>query len=169
MSSKKSIKDYKDASVVEETIYAGYGHTNIVFEPINFWAKAGIKIDMYSEMDTLNYIKQGVQKSVLNKTMQAIGFSLEDMAAILHTTDRTLRRYTDKTKLNTEQSERVLELAKLYSYGESVFGDLENFKLWMNSNIQALNNQTPKSFLDTSLGIQLITNCIGRLEHGVYS
>jgi putative toxin-antitoxin system antitoxin component (TIGR02293 family) len=165
MSKNKTIEKSNSFDIVEEPVYAGYGQAPIA----NFWSKAGIKIDMHSEMETLTYIKEGVQKSILNKTMIAAGFSLEDMAAILHITDRTLRRYTDKTKLNTEQSERVLELAKLYSYGESVFGNLDNFKLWMDSHIQALNNQKPKEFLDTSLGIQLITNCIGRLEYGVYS
>jgi putative toxin-antitoxin system antitoxin component (TIGR02293 family) len=136
---------------------------------ISFWSKAGISANIHSDLDTLNYIKAGVQKKVLTKTMAATGFSLEDMAGILHTTDRTLRRYSEKTKLNTEQSERLIELAKLYNYGEAVFGGLDNFKLWMESNILALNNAKPKSFLDTSLGIQLITNCITRLEYGVYS
>jgi putative toxin-antitoxin system antitoxin component (TIGR02293 family) len=146
-----------------------YGAYTAIQPVNNFWSNAGISVNINSDIDTLLYIKSGIKKSVLTKTMLAAGFSLEDMAGILHTTDRTLRRYTEQTMLNTEQSERLIELAKLYNYGEAVFGNLDNFKIWMNSPIQALNNNIPKTFLDTSLGIQLITNCITRLEYGVYS
>jgi putative toxin-antitoxin system antitoxin component (TIGR02293 family) len=164
--SKKYSLEPAAVSVVSENEYAYYTPTKPL---INFWNKAGINVNINSDIDTLHYIKSGIKKSVLTKTMAAAGFSLEDMASILHTTDRTLRRYTEQTMLNTEQSERLIELAKLYNYGEAVFGNLDNFKIWMDSPIQALNNSIPKSFLDTSLGIQLITNCITRLEYGVYS
>jgi putative toxin-antitoxin system antitoxin component (TIGR02293 family) len=91
------------------------------------------------------------------------------MAVILHTTDRTLRRYTDSTTLNTEQSERIIELAKLYTFGSDVFDGLENFKEWINQPLTALNSSSPKSYLDTSLGIKLLMQLLNRIEHGIYS
>jgi putative toxin-antitoxin system antitoxin component (TIGR02293 family) len=136
---------------------------------LSFWKSIGINKNISADEDRLHLIKSGIPKSTLNKLLQTMDISLEDMADILHTTDRTLRRYTDATILNTEQSERILELAKLYSYGKLVFDSLPTFKSWMNIPIVALGNKAPMQFLDTSLGINMVTQVLGRIEHGIYS
>lgn len=131
--------------------------------------KIGYISNTSSEMDVLNLIKKGIPKKALDKTMQMMDFSLDEMSSILHVSERTLRRYDDKTHLNIEQSERIIELNNLYNYGVEVFGNLINFKSWINSPIMALGQQKPKEFLDTSLGIQMLKNILGRIEQGVYS
>lgn len=122
-----------------------------------------------SEMDILKVIKKGVSKKTLDQTLQMMGFSLEDMAGLLHISERTLRRYDDSTTLNAEQSERIVELNNLYHYGAEVFGALALFKKWVNSPVLALGNKKPREFLDTSLGISILQNILGKIEYGVYS
>ena len=95
--------------------------------------------------------------------------SASEIASILHTSERTLRRYTTETLLNPEQSERIIELARLFSRGSEVFGSLDNFKTWMNSTIVALGNIKPKELLDTSLGIEILQEELGRIEHGIFA
>ena len=123
----------------------------------------------FSDMDMLRVIKGGLSKKALDKTMQMMGFSLDDMSGVLHISERTLRRYDDKTVLNTEQSERIVELNNLYRYGIEVFGSLSDFKQWVNSPVLALGDKKPREFLDTSLGITILKKILGRIEHGVYS
>ena len=91
------------------------------------------------------------------------------MAAIVHTSDRTLRRYTANQKLSQEQSERMIEMARLYSRGEEVFGTMDKFKQWMDNTILALGNKKPKEYLDTSMGINMLMNELGRIEHGIFA
>ena len=43
------------------------------------------------------------------------------------------------------------------------------FQEWMNSEIQGLGFEKPLSLLDTSIGIQILINELGRLEHGIVS
>jgi putative toxin-antitoxin system antitoxin component (TIGR02293 family) len=129
----------------------------------------GINANAQNDFELVNYIKKGVQKNVLEKTMAKTGLSIEEMASILHTTDRTLRRYKSKTILNPEQSERLVELGVLYSRGQELFGSLDLFKTWMESDLVALSGNNPKQFLDTSLGIQLLLQLLGRIEYGIYS
>lgn len=102
--------------------------------------------------------------------MKTTGISVTEMAGIIHTSDRTLRRYTsDDTVLNPEQSERALELARLYSRGEEVFGSIDAFNQWMNSQVTALGNKKPKEYLDTSIGFEMLMEEVGRIEHGVFA
>jgi putative toxin-antitoxin system antitoxin component (TIGR02293 family) len=163
---KKIPKDYPDVIIpetkVEEPMIAYQVETN-------FWKQAGISTNLHSDLDTLDLIKKGVKKSVLSKCMDLFDFSLEEMADIIHTSDRTLRRYTSNTVLNMEQSERVIELAKLYNVGKDVFGSLEAFNAWMQHPLQAFNFQMPKQFLNTSLGIKLIHSVLAKIEYGIYS
>lgn len=119
--------------------------------------------------DFIGIIREGVPKKSLDHLMDNTGLTVAEISTIIRTSDRTLRRYTARQKLNPEQSERIIELAKLYSRGEEIFGSMEAFKQWMNSTVMALGNKKPKTYLDTSLGINLLMNELGRIEHGIFA
>ena len=117
----------------------------------------------------LKLIRGGLTRGSLDTLMKKTGLDIYELADILEVTDRTLRRYTAEEVLNKRLSERALEIAKLYSRGEEVFGDAPSFKQWMDTEVPALGHQKPKSFLDTSLGIQMLMDELGRIEHGVFA
>ncbi|HRP54974.1 antitoxin Xre-like helix-turn-helix domain-containing protein [Agriterribacter sp.] len=119
--------------------------------------------------DFIGIIREGVPKKSLDHLMDNTGLTVSEISAIIRTSDRTLRRYTARQKLNPEQSERIIELARLYSRGEEVFGSMDAFKQWMNSTVVALGNKKPKTYLDTSLGITLLMNELGKIEHGIFA
>src|SRR5262245_9499821 len=73
-------------------------------------------------LEAIGKIRGGLQKNVLDKFMAVSGFSLADMARILHTSERTLQRYTASHLLNADQSERILELLQLFDRGCEVLG-----------------------------------------------
>ncbi|MCU0395969.1 MAG: DUF2384 domain-containing protein [Chitinophagaceae bacterium] len=117
----------------------------------------------------LSVIRGGLPRHSLDALLEKTGLTLHEMSQILDTTDRTLRRHEPGTLLSREHSERLLEIARLYSRGEEVFGSLDVFRAWMGSPIPALGGLQPKSFLDTSLGIGLLMSELGRIEHGVFA
>ncbi len=122
-----------------------------------------------SDNDFIELIREGVPKEAMNNLMHKTGITTMEMASITHTSDRTLRRYESKDKLPQEQSERVIELARLYSKGSEVFGALDYFKEWMNTRLIPLGDKKPKEFLDTSLGIDMLMKELGRIEHGIFA
>ncbi len=138
---------------------------------IAFMGMSGKKnyTELENEADFIEIIRKGVPKKVLDFLMLRIGMTTNEMAGVLHVSERTLRRHSPQTVLNQEQSERLIELARLYSRGEEVFTHIERFKEWMNSTITALGKKKPKEFLDTSIGIGLLMDELGRIEHGVYA
>jgi putative toxin-antitoxin system antitoxin component (TIGR02293 family) len=122
-----------------------------------------------TEERQLKLIRGGLTRGSLDTLMNKTGLDIYELADILEITDRTLRRYTSNEVLNKRLSERALEIAKLYSRGEEVFGDAPSFKQWMDTEVPALGHRKPKSFLDTSLGIQMLMDELGRIEHGVFA
>lgn len=119
--------------------------------------------------DFITCIREGIPRKALDELMSYTGITLNEITAILHISERTLRRYTPHQKLNESQTERLIEIAKLYSRGEQILGSLDAFKEWMNSTVMALGNKKPKIFLDTSIGIDMLMNELGRMEHGIFA
>lgn len=119
--------------------------------------------------DFIACIREGIPRKALDELMAYTGITTDEISAILHISSRTLRRYTPQQKLNESQTERLIEIAKLYSRGEEVLGSINAFKEWMNSTVMALGNKKPKTFLDTSLGIDILMNELGRIERGIFA
>jgi putative toxin-antitoxin system antitoxin component (TIGR02293 family) len=119
--------------------------------------------------DLIPLIKKGIPRKSLDNLLMVTGISPAEMAGIMHTSDRTLRRYKPSKLLNAEQSEKVIQLALLYSRGEEVFESLEGFKTWMESTVIPLGNKPPKVLLDTSIGIEILMDELGRIEQGVFA
>ena len=67
--------------------------------------------------DFIICIREGVPKKALDNLIEVTGITTLEMADIVRTSDRTLRRYSPKQKLNAEQSERVIELSSKASEG----------------------------------------------------
>ena len=63
-----------------------------------------------------------------------------------------------------ETSERIYELAKLYSLGYEVFDSEENFKQWLISPSKSLGGREPFELLDSSFGFQVVQNEIVRIH-----
>lgn len=122
-----------------------------------------------NNMDFIRCIREGLPRKSLDSLLHVTGITTDEITGIIRTSDRTLRRYGAEQKLSAEQTERLIEIAKLYSRGEEVLGSMEAFKEWMDSTVLALGNNKPKAFLDTSIGIEMLMNELGRIEHGIFA
>tara|TARA_R110002020_G_scaffold21009_6_gene71359 strand:+ start:19651 stop:20145 length:495 start_codon:yes stop_codon:yes gene_type:complete len=92
----------------------------------------------------------------------------QDWAAILDTTLRTLLRYKkDNKTFAPKQTEKIIEIQQLMHYGEKVFGSLHSFHSWLLMENVALGGIVPKELLDTSVGLGMVKDSLGRIEHGV--
>ena len=158
--------------IVEEPIVTyGQAHNTIAERSIGLMGMGGKRgfSDIKNDNDFINVIRTGIPKQAMTNLMDIAEITLNEMASIVHTSDRTLRRYSAQQKLSQEQSERMIEMAKLYSRGEEVFGGMEKFKQWMDTVLLPFGNKKPKAFLDTSLGINMIMDELGRIEHGIFA
>lgn len=170
MKATKRHTDATDESVVNEPM-AMYMAASPAMRTIGVMGMNGKKeFDaIKSENDFIALIRNGIPKQAMNHLMDVADLTLMEMAAITHTSDRTLRRYKPQEKLSQEQSERMIELAKLYSRGEVVLGSMQSFRQWMDTALFQLGNKKPKEFLDTSIGINMLLDELGRIEHGIFA
>lgn len=129
----------------------------------------GSNYTVSTDFDLLKLARKGVSKKALVSLAKRISLTIQELAGIMHISERTLQRYTPATLIKTEHAEKAIELARLYERGTEVFGTMDNFNDWMKTPNYTLNGETPLSLLDTSIGFELILQTLGRIEYGVFS
>jgi putative toxin-antitoxin system antitoxin component (TIGR02293 family) len=125
-------------------------------------------VDDKNALDIIDVVRKGISYSDFNKIAVTTPFSLSEWASYLQLSERTIQRnQKEKKPFQPIQSERIVELNMLYQYGVEVFGDKDNFNVWLNSKSMALGGRSPKELLDTKFGINMVKDELGRIEHGV--
>lgn len=120
--------------------------------------------------EMVSMLREGVPFPYLTTISNRINFTLEDWSSFLHLSERTIQRYKkDKKAFDTIYSEKIIQIDRLYKRGAEVFGDEENFHTWMETKSIPLGSVKPKELLDTTYGINLVADELGRIEHGIFA
>lgn len=119
--------------------------------------------------ELLTISRQGLPKRGLMALAKKISLTIQEFSNIMHISERTLQRYDDDAIIKTEYAEKAVELARLYTRGEEVFGSLDKFKTWMKTPLLVFNGEAPVSLLDTSVGFDIVFKELGRIEHGIFA
>ena len=109
-----------------------------------------------SDFDFIKLARQGFPKKALLALAKKISLNLQELANILHISERTLQRYDDDAIIKTEYAEKAVELARLYTRGQEVFGSMDKFKLWVKSPSLVFEGEAPVTILDTSAGFDMV-------------
>lgn len=122
-----------------------------------------------SDFDLLQLARKGITKKALLALAKKISLTIEEIATVLHISERTLQRYTPTTLVKTEYADKAIELARLYERGIEVLGSERAFNSWIKSPNYALGGEIPFNLLDTRIGFTMVLDILGRIEHGVFS
>jgi putative toxin-antitoxin system antitoxin component (TIGR02293 family) len=116
----------------------------------------------------IDAVRTGISFNEFEKIVGNAPFSLAEWANYLQLSERTIQRnQKEKKSFQPIQSEKIIELIMVYEYGVDVFGDKDNFNVWLKSKSIALGGRTPKELLDTKFGVGMVKDELGRIEHGV--
>ena len=117
----------------------------------------------------IDFIRLGISKTSLEHLKKKINQDYDTLAKLFSVTRATLINKKGKSKFSSAVSEKILNLADLYSFGYNVFENRENFNSWMETPNRTLGGIAPIEIADTHYGILEIKNLVGRIEQGVYS
>ena len=130
-----------------------------------------VDISSVEEMNVgylINLSRKGINYNSFIQVANRTTFTLNEWSIILHLSERTMQRYKKEEKsFDPMQSEKILEISLLINKGIAVFGSNENFNSWMDSKSIALGGIKPKELLDSSFGINMLKDELGRIEHGI--
>jgi len=119
--------------------------------------------------DTLSIIyaaRKGVKMSIFYSFANVTKMPEKNLAAMLHVHPRTVSNYKGTNKsFSPVESEHLLKLISLYSKGEQLFGDIDQFNRWLEQPYLG-KKETAFEWLNTPGGVDLVAEELDRLAHG---
>jgi len=114
-------------------------------------------------------IRSGVPYSLFNLIQDYTPFTESDWASLLDVSTKSLQRYRQAPQHHFKpfHSEKIIEMAEVTDVGLDVFGDMDKFKLWLNTPNYALGNLLPIELLRDSYGKELVVGELTRISHGI--
>ena len=129
----------------------------------------GINASITNEMDYIDITRKGLKKDSVVRVSQKLGISQEKMSSLLHMSARTFQRLNDNEPLDIYTTEQTIEMAKVIVKAHQVFEDEATAIQWLKSPLKVLGGVSPIDLFDTSFGVQMVLDVLGRIEQGVYS
>jgi putative toxin-antitoxin system antitoxin component (TIGR02293 family) len=118
----------------------------------------------------LRQIERGLSYAALERLQRNIDLSLRDLAELVRISPRTLARRKEKGRLEPDESDRLLRVARIFAKALGLFeGEFQAARGWLFAPQPALNGATPIAFARTEVGAREVEQLIGRLEHGIPS
>lgn len=121
--------------------------------------------DIHSEADLARVVRRGIRPSVLAHIRKA-GFSQKEIEQYI-IPSRTLRhRRVQRKPLSTEESDRVVRMARIQALAEDVLGDVENASRWLREPLGILDGNSPLEVAATEAGARLIEELLAKIDWG---
>lgn len=114
-------------------------------------------------------LKAGLPFSTFVCLQKEMDIPAKELAKTVNIVGRTLARRQKEKRLKTDESERVLRIAKLFARAVEVLGGNDAARYWFKAPQRAFAGKTPLEYADTEPGAAEVADLLGRLEYGVFS
>ena len=128
-----------------------------------------LRAQPHSALDWIEVIRKGISAAAVPSLLQALQLSQSDLARAIGIPERTLARRKREGVLSSEESAKLLRLARVVGRANEVFEGSQAALRWLKSPNSALSGATPLSLLDTDIGAENVLDTLGRIEHGVFA
>lgn len=131
--------------------------------------KRVLPVTPLSPLDWVSVIRRGISSAAVDSLTKFTRLSQAELSTALGIPERTLARRKREGKLNSEESAKLVRLARVIERAEEVFEDFDAAIDWLKSKNTSLSGWTPLSLLDTDIGAEGVMDTLGRIEHGVFA
>lgn len=111
-------------------------------------------------------VKAGLPYASFEALIGKFGLAREEAAAALHLPQRTIARRKKEQKLQADESDRLLRLARITAQAAVTLGNEEKAVRWLRRPNRALGNQAPLDLVDSDIGTRQVEEVLGRIDHG---
>jgi putative toxin-antitoxin system antitoxin component (TIGR02293 family) len=128
-----------------------------------------LQVKQRTALDWVLVIRQGLSSAAVDSLAKTLRVTQSELALALGIPERTLARRKKEGTLNSEESAKLVRLARVVGRSKETFEDLDIALDWLKSPNAALSGATPLSLLDTDIGAESVMDTLGRIEHGVFA
>lgn len=118
------------------------------------------------DIDLQAAIRKGFPQAVIEELMQAADLSIQELAACLDLSARSLQRRRKQGRLARYESDRIYRLARIITLAKLSLGGRDLATRWLKRPNRALGGKAPLAVIDTELGARAVENVLGRIAFG---
>ncbi len=98
-------------------------------------------------------------------------YSVLEWAKLLRFHPRTIKEYSKipHKRFRADKSEKIIKILTISKKGVEVFGNKENFLIWVHTEQPQFKGSSPFNYLQSNIGMDLVEAQIGRIEHGIFA
>ena len=120
-------------------------------------------------LEWVSAIRRGLSAAAVDALAKSLKISRAELSQALNIPERTLARRKREGSMSSEESAKLVRLARVVHRAEEVFEGLDVALDWLKSPNAALSGQAPLNLVDTEMGAELVLDTLGRIEHGVFA
>lgn len=117
----------------------------------------------------IDAIRRGLPAQALDALTAALGLSQSEFAQALAFPERTLARRKKEGTLTPDESAKLVRVARAFETACEVFETPAAARDWLKSPNPEFADASPLSLLDTDIGMEAVTETLGRIAHGVFA
>jgi len=118
----------------------------------------------------LKRLEEGLSYAAFERLKRRLKVSTQELADAALITHRTLARRKKAGRMQPDESDRLVRLARVFSRAMELYGGNSDLaQSWMMRPNRAFAGVSPFEMARTDVGAREVENLIGRIEHGVIS
>ena len=122
----------------------------------------------YDALRIFASVRKGLAYSAFEHLQRNTAIPAAAFAELTGIPQRTLTRRKEQGKLEPEESDRLLRVARVFGRALQLFeGNVDAARTWLTTRQPALGRLTPLELAKTDVGTNEVENLIGRLEFGI--
>lgn len=133
----------------------------------NFWCILGIEDVNTARNESVH---QGFKPTVYRNIIEKTRLSQSEFHSITLIPISTIkRRLKNNERFSTQESDVMYRLAMLIKLATDLFDNEQRALEWIREKVYGLNGKRPIDMISTTADFEIVTDLIGRIEHGVFS
>lgn len=109
-------------------------------------------------------VRAGLSYNAFGVVAAALGLGTTELAGVLAIAPRTLARRRACGRLEAEESDRLLSIARLVELAVVVFEDVDAAAAWLQTPARMLGGESPLAHADTAHGVREVEDILFAIE-----
>lgn len=127
---------------------------------------AVVGASIINQFDLIRAVRAGLPVNTVHALMQSGRLTRAETDRVLMPR-KTLAHRERLGTLTSDQSDRLVRVARVLAAAEEVFGDQDKAHRWLRRPTAALADEAPLELLDTEEGAREVEIILGRIAHGI--
>ena len=128
-----------------------------------------IRRKIKTSSEWIELVRRGLPARAIDAIAQVVQLTQAELSQTLAIPERTLIRRKKEGTLSTDESAKLLRVARIMQRAIDVFDAQERALDWLKTPNRSMGGVTPLSLLDTDLGAETVLDTLGRIEHGIFA